>query len=1397
MLLNPLNYPICFTIPRRLTTSAWHTHIPFAMFLVDVLKPDLIVELGTGNGDSYCAFCQAVKELGLLTKCYAIDTWEGDPHAGVYGPEALEELRQHHDPLYGNFSRLIQSTFDQASEHFEKGTIDLLHIDGYHTYEAMKQDFDTWLPKMSQRGVVLLHDTNVREMDFGAWKLWDELKSQHPHFEFLHGHGLGVLAVGKKQPGAFRKLLSMSGEDVSRIEDFFFQLGTRIALISKEAHIQNLVAEWEQELQSRQASLAHKDEQLKEKEETIQATDKLVQEKDAQLAEWEQELQSRQEALAHKNKQLKEKEETIQGMDKLIREKDTQLEEKEETIQATDKLVQEKDAQLAEWDHELQSRQAALAHKDKQLKEKEETIQATDKLVQEKDAQLAQWEQELQSRQEALAHKDAQLEEKEETIQATDKLVQEKDAQLAEWDHELHSRQAALAHKDKQLKEKEETIQAMDKLVQEKDAQLAQWEQELQSRQEALAHKDAQLEEKEETIWAMDKLIREKDAALSALEREIEHLRAFYQRVSRFWLYKIYRFFRRPWHPNPLEGPAAGGWGSSLPVAFRRWIGRKEPWSMKARRALRFIQWHLVPSSRQRLLAKRGAPAPTPPEVAPAGPPEAPVKETVESPLPELTPAAPPPPGQHAILVKRRNAAGDVLLMAPILRALKALHPETTIDVWTHCPDLLRHNPHINRILSELPDEAHYEEVLDLTYELTPHLNIVEAYALVAGVKVDSPVPDLYLTAEERAWAHRFLAELGARTDRPLVAIHPIAGWPIKHWPLDRLRELVRALEEIYSATCLILGDPEAAEYDFGHNLTGKTTIRQAAALIEQCNLAVAVDSSLMHVAYSLGVPVVSLFGCTDPDKILPEGARATALQSDILCRGCHHRQPIPAEFAPTCLFDTVRCMEDISVDQVFEHCRTLLRHFPENLCSIVIPSYNTGAYTQACLDAILPASREFPLDIIVVNDASTDETAELLEPYQDRITLITNETNQGFTKTVNIGARAARGKYLVILNNDTIPERGWLSEMVRALEDNTDVGIVGPKLLYPEGRLIQHAGTVFNEDGIAEHIYKLLPEDYPAANRPRFFRAITGACLLLEREYYWALGGFDESFRNSAEDSDLCFRILQYGKKVLYCPTSVVLHYEGVSMGLDKPVDSYNRQLLASKWPQYLSPDIQDYFCLEEIEAFEGRWFRSLEEVPAAIRSRYDGREVSFIRYPYRLELGCGRDPNPGYIHLDVDGAFPHIEYVHDIAKPLPFPDAIMGEVLANHVIEHISYRKILSLFKEVFRVLVPGGHVKFRTPDLQFISRTYLDGGKTPEHPPDEQYIEENFGKVSPSWWAILKLFSAQDRSGNIHYACYDFPTLKVMLERVGFDRVERTPFGREYSPGEIQCVAHKPHG
>lgn len=226
---NILEHPICLSLPRRTVPFlSWRQHVPFAMLLVDILKPKTLVELGVHYGDSYSAFCQAIAELQLRTTCYGVDTWKGDPHANFYSSEVLMDLKAHHDPLYGSFSHLIQSTFDDALQHFPDGTIDILHIDGFHTYQAVQHDFETWLPKVSSRGVILFHDISEKQPDFGVWKLWDELKEKYPHFEFQHGHGLGIIAPGNTPSRELNWLFEADEKETLAIQNLFFCLGSRL-----------------------------------------------------------------------------------------------------------------------------------------------------------------------------------------------------------------------------------------------------------------------------------------------------------------------------------------------------------------------------------------------------------------------------------------------------------------------------------------------------------------------------------------------------------------------------------------------------------------------------------------------------------------------------------------------------------------------------------------------------------------------------------------------------------------------------------------------------------------------------------------------------------------------------------------------------------------------------------------------------------------------------------------------------------------------------------------------------------------------------------------------------------------------------------------------------------------
>lgn len=234
VLTHPVLDPLFWTPHLLGKASAWWTHTPFAFWIVAACKPGLLVELGTHNGVSYAAFCDAVARIKSATRCYAVDTWAGDEHAGHFDAQVYHELRDFHDKHFSAFSELLKSTFDDALPYFADGSIDLLHIDGFHTYEAVKHDFETWLPKLSDKAVVLFHDTNVRSGNFGVFRFFAEQARHYPSFEFLHGHGLGVLAVGDRAPAAAMALCNLEPERADAARARFSHLGTRWFVATRE-----------------------------------------------------------------------------------------------------------------------------------------------------------------------------------------------------------------------------------------------------------------------------------------------------------------------------------------------------------------------------------------------------------------------------------------------------------------------------------------------------------------------------------------------------------------------------------------------------------------------------------------------------------------------------------------------------------------------------------------------------------------------------------------------------------------------------------------------------------------------------------------------------------------------------------------------------------------------------------------------------------------------------------------------------------------------------------------------------------------------------------------------------------------------------------------------------------
>lgn len=246
-------------------------------------------------------------------------------------------------------------------------------------------------------------------------------------------------------------------------------------------------------------------------------------------------------------------------------------------------------------------------------------------------------------------------------------------------------------------------------------------------------------------------------------------------------------------------------------------------------------------------------------------------------------------------------------------------------------------------------------------------------------------------------------------------------------------------------------------------------------------------------------------------------------------------------------------------------------------LSSIIIPVFNREIYTRICIQSLLAALGDRrDVEIIVIDNGSTDGTPRFLQSLATPFRVITNRANRGFAAACNQGADLALGRALIFLNNDTVPLDGWLTPLEELLE-SPEIGLVGSKLLFPDNT-IQHAGVAIDDQQTPVHLYYRFPAAYPAANVQRDYQAVTGACLAIRRSVFFDLGALDEGYVNSLEDVDLCLRARAAGLRVVYCPRSVLYHFESISEGRRR-FDQANRARFLDRWGTTLTPDEAEWY--------------------------------------------------------------------------------------------------------------------------------------------------------------------------------------------------------------------------
>ncbi|MDH4264510.1 MAG: glycosyltransferase family 2 protein, partial [Deltaproteobacteria bacterium] len=304
---------------------------------------------------------------------------------------------------------------------------------------------------------------------------------------------------------------------------------------------------------------------------------------------------------------------------------------------------------------------------------------------------------------------------------------------------------------------------------------------------------------------------------------------------------------------------------------------------------------------------------------------------------------------------------------------------------------------------------------------------------------------------------------------------------------------------------------------------------------------------------------------------------------------------------------------------------------FQQPVVSVIIPVWNKWEYTYNCLCSLLKYTDKVPYEIIIVNNASDDETPQMLAKVRN-IWVINNETNFGFTEACNIGAKASTGEFLLFLNNDTEVRKGWLSAMINLAKIDKSIGLIGGKLIYPDGKLQEAGGIVWNDPENLAFIYGKY--DDPNKWEYNFVKEVdycSGACILVRKDLFKKVGLFDTRFAPAYfEDTDLAFRIRELGYKVMYQPKAEIIHFEGLSAGTDtlqgvKKYQIVNQNKFYDKWRSVLEnghfPSGKEIFSAQDRSKGKKVILFIDHYIP-----HYDKDAGSFITFEYlKIFIGMG----------------------------------------------------------------------------------------------------------------------------------------------------------------------------
>jgi GT2 family glycosyltransferase len=1191
--------PVSFWPPDYATAdSAWLEHAPFAFWLIEALRPRSLVELGTHSGLSYFAFCQAVQRLQLETCCYAVDTWKGDEHAGFYGEEIFSEVHKRNDQRYSAFSTLIRSTFDQASLHFRKNSIDLLHIDGRHFYKDVKHDFDNWRTKLSNRAIVIFHDTNVRERDFGVSALWKELSRHRPHFEFFHGHGLGILGIGNDLPDRILALFAtrVNAEASTYIRRAYSRLGSAVTLQVRTEQIQlaaeSQVVGFNRALAERDAKIIALDQGLVDRQHEVDALKAAIAEQDARILALDQVLAGRIYEVDALKATIGEQEGRIAALGQVLAERSQEIDALKTTIGEQEGRIVALGQALAERDYEVDALKATIGERNAKmvalgqvLANRQHEVDTLKAAVGEQDAKMVALGQVLANRQHEVDTLKAAVGEQDAKIVALDQV-------LADRQHEVDTLKATIAARDQALMDRSLKAAALTTAIADRESQIVV----LQSMVRAL---------RLSTSWRITAPLRvAKKSQIAFLELMIRALR-----------------FSTSWRINPLSEAKRLLRG---PQRAKRTIGRDR--DQINRRELEVIrdskmfdeEWY---KSKYPDVSKAGI---NPIEhylLWGAAQGRDPCQHFSTSFYlknnPDVVKSALNPlfhyieygriEGRQAqgneghqaqgndyqTWVERFDSLSDaeratikseinrfskrplISVLMPVYNTnrkwlIKAIESVRTqlYPNWELCiSDDASTSPHVKAILDSY---ARTDQRIRVIYRDTNghiSLNSNSALALATG---------------------EFIALLDHDDELPSHALFWVA------------REILR-----YRDVDMVYSDEDKID-DKGRRHDAYFKPDWNPALILSQNFFNHLGIYRRSLVEQVGGFRVGFEGSQDHDLVLRCADASAPERIRHIPRVLYHWRSVKGSTASAAAIEAKPYATHATVRAIKEHCakhniaanvrRAITQFYQVDYqvsarlpkVSIIIPTTGDLKLFRPCIESLF-ARTSYPNLEILIAISKSHRTFEERGDYLDKLrtdsrvrVLIHEIEPYSYAKVNNWAAQHAAGSVICFLNDDVeVITPDWLEKLVMRLELE-GVGAVGPMLYYPDDT-IQHAGVILGLGGVAGHAFNHLKRGsagyFGRAALEQDLSCITAACMAMRRALFEELNGFNEELAIAFNDVDLCIRIRRAGWRIIWTPQVEMYHHESATLGRHNSPErqaTFEREVawMRKRWGEVLDRD-------------------------------------------------------------------------------------------------------------------------------------------------------------------------------------------------------------------------------